>query len=93
MKNERLSIETKKQIMEMKNQGMKPKDIAEKLDLSESGVYRVIQQQRATTISMEWHTRSMQEMEADIKSLREENKKLQEDNRRLLLLLEKAMNK
>ena len=93
MKNERLSIETKKQIMEMKNQGMKPKDIAEKLDLSESGVYRVIQQQRATTISMDQHTRSMLEMEAEIKSLREEIKKLQEDNRRLLSLLEKAMNK
>lgn len=46
MKNQNLSEEVKAQILEMRSKGMRVPEIAQKLGLSESGCYRVIQMDR-----------------------------------------------
>ena len=100
MKNERLSEEQKNEILSLKGQGMRPRDIAEKLNLSESGVYRVIQMARVMEIPIVDDSKAVRERENKIRILEEkiqklehENELLQEDNRRLLSIVDRLVGR
>lgn len=81
MRNERLTEEQKKEIIELKSTGMKVSDIASKLNLSVSGVYRVLD-------------KSSEIQDSDlISELKKKISSLEEDNRRLLSIIETLVKK
>ena len=81
MRNERLTEEQKKEIIELKSTGMKVSDIASKLNLSVSGVYRVLD-------------KSNEIQDSDlISELKKKISSLEEDNRRLLSIIETLVKK
>lgn len=77
MKNERLTDSQKNEIIELHRQGIKVSEIASRLNLSVSGVYRVLDKHSSNNTN-----------EDIISELKNKISSLEEDNKRLLLIIE-----
>lgn len=86
MENTRVTEEQKKQIMELKGQGVPVPEIAKRLGLSESGTYRVIQRERVMN-------KPIIDDSKEVQRLKEENESLKEQLRLLQKVIEKLIEK
>ena len=86
MENTRVTEEQKKQIMELKGQGVPVPEIARRLGLSESGTYRVIQRERIMN-------KPILDDSKEVQRLKEENESLKEQLRLLQKVIEKLIEK
>ena len=77
MENTRVTEEQKKQIMELKGQGVPVPEIARRLGLSESGTYRVIQRERIMNKPIIDDSQEVQRLKAENESLKEQMRLLQ----------------
>lgn len=89
MKNERLTNEQKLEILRLRGEGMRAPQIAQQMNLSESGVYRVIQMDRIKEKPIVDDSKVVQELKAKIEELEQKNKALEETNARLVKIIEK----
>lgn len=90
MENTRVTEEQKKQIMELKGQGVPVPEIAKRLGLSESGTYRVIQREKMRERVMEL---PLIDDSKEVQRLKEENESLKEQLRLLQKVIEKLIEK
>ena len=86
MENTRVTEEQKKQIMELKGQGVPVPEIARRLGLSESGTYRVIQRERIMN-------KNVIDDSQEVQRLKKENESLKEQMRLLQKVIEKLLEK
>lgn len=86
MENTRVTEEQKKQIMELKGQGVPVPEIARRLGLSESGTYRVIQRERIMN-------KPVIDDSQEVQRLKKENESLKEQMRLLQKVIEKLLEK
>lgn len=84
MKNERITPEVRQKILEMREDGMRVPEIADKLNLSDSGVYRVIQMARVVE-------KPIVDDSKVVKELKEKISALEADNRRLLAIIDRLV--
>lgn len=84
MENTRVTEEQKKQIMELKGQGIPVPEIARRLGLSESGTYRVIQRERVMKLPLIDDSQEVQRLKAENESLKEQMRLLQKVIEKLL---------